>query len=221
MQSIFLVEDDENISEIIGYALKNSGYNVKRFESGEQLWDELEINAPDLFILDIMLLDESGVEILKRIKLNSLLNEIPIMMLTARGSDQDKIQCFDLGVDDYITKPFSVLELIARVKAVIKRSQIKSSKVLKHENIEIDVNSRVVKYSNNNVELTYKEFELLKYLFENQGIVITREQLIENIWGDEFYGSYRTVDMHIKSLRKKVDENKTLIKSVRGVGYKI
>ncbi len=221
MQSIFLVEDDENISEIIGYALKNSGYNVKRFESSNQLWDELKINAPDLFVLDIMLFDESGIEILKKIKLNSLLNEIPIMMLTARGSDQDKIQCFDLGVDDYITKPFSVLELIARVKAVIKRSQIKSSKVLKHDNVELDVNSRVVKYSNNNIELTYKEFELLKYLFENQGIVITREQLIENIWGDEFYGSNRTVDMHIKSLRKKVDENKTLIKSVRGVGYKI
>ncbi len=221
MQNIFLVEDDENISEIIGYALKNSGYNVKRFESSNQLWDELKINTPDLFVLDIMLFDESGIEILKRIKLNSLLNEIPIMMLTARGSNQDKIQCFDLGVDDYITKPFSVLELIARVKAVIKRSQIKSSKVLKHDNVELDVNSRVVKYSNNNIELTYKEFELLKYLFENQGIVITREQLIENIWGDEFYGSNRTVDMHIKSLRKKVDENKTLIKSVRGVGYKI
>ncbi len=220
MLKIFLVEDEENIREIVGYALTSSGFHFEAFENAKLLWERLEEEKPDLFILDIMLEAESGVDILKKLRSVQVTENTPVIMLTARGDEYDKLSCFELGIDDYITKPFSVLELVARVKAIFKRYN-KMKKVITYDELQINMDERVVLVQNKEVNLTYKEFEILKYLLDNLSNVVTREALLRSVWGYDFEGESRTIDMHIKTLRKKLGVYGDRIKTVRGVGFKI
>ena len=221
MATIYIVEDDVNIREIERYALKNSGYEVEEFESGESLFKRLERAVPSLLLLDIMLPDEDGLEILGKLRANKNTAAIPVIMVTAKTSELDKVKGLDLGADDYITKPFGVMELISRVKAMLRRSQKsqEKDKVLKLGNIVLDREKHSVAVGKEPVELTYKEYELLKLLMTNAGIVTTRELILDRVWGIDFEGESRTLDMHIKTLRQKLKEEGSLIKTVRNVGY--
>ena len=221
MATIYIVEDDVNIREIERYALKNSGYEVEEFESGESLFKRLERAVPSLLLLDIMLPDEDGLEILGKLRANKNTAAIPVIMVTAKTSELDKVKGLDLGADDYITKPFGVMELISRVKAMLRRSQKsqEKDKVLKLGNIVLDREKHSVTVGKEPVELTYKEYELLKLLMTNAGIVTTRELILDRVWGIDFEGESRTLDMHIKTLRQKLKEEGSLIKTVRNVGY--
>ncbi len=220
MLKIFIVEDDANIREIIRYSLiTKEEYKLFEFESNVEFWESLKVEMPNLIILDIMLPNETGLEILKKLKSHDVTKDIPVIILSARSSEFDKVSSFELGADDYITKPFSVLEFLARVKAVTKRYGSIKHDVIEFSNIKVDLNKRSVKVDDVCVELTLKEFEILKYLLENINIVITREQLVYKIWGYDFEGESRTVDVHINTLRKKLGLSKDLIKTIRGVGY--
>ncbi len=220
MQNIFLVEDDININELLSYALKSNDFNVVGFESSDGFWDRLEKELPDLIILDIMLPNQNGIEILKKIKDSEKTKQIPVIMLTARAEEIDKLTCFENGADDYLVKPFSVLELIARIKARLKNSVKKEEhSLLKFNEISIDVSKREVNVNNSNIELTFKEFELLTYLINNNNLVLTRNQILQSIWGYDFEGESRTVDMHIKTLRQKLLDSGKYIKTIRSVGY--
>lgn len=225
---IFCVEDDQNIRELITYALKGQGMEVIGFESGEEMFKNIEGRTPQLFLLDIMLPGMDGIEILSIISKDSELNKVPVIMLTAKGSEYDKIKGLDSGADDYISKPFSVLEMVARVKAVLRRSEKLSEddKDKKREtlflgDIELDLLSRECRVSSELVNLTFKEYELLKILMENKGIVLTRDKLLESVWGFEYEGETRTVDVHIASLRQKLKDSSKKLITVRNVGYKI
>ena len=224
MATIYIVEDDVNIREIERYALKNSGYEVEEFESGESLFKRLERAVPSLLLLDIMLPDEDGLEILGKLRANKNTAAIPIMMVTAKTSELDKVKGLDFGADDYITKPFGVMELIARVKALLRRTEEErrvtgKEKYIRIGDIFIDDVRRVVFVADEKCELTYKEYELLKLLVLNEGIVLTRDIIMEKVWGVEFESESRTVDMHIKTLRQKLGEAGNIIKTVRNVGY--
>ncbi|WP_437131191.1 response regulator transcription factor [Peptostreptococcus russellii] len=225
---IFCVEDDQNIRELITYALKGQGMEVIGFESGEEMFKNIEGRTPQLFLLDIMLPGMDGIEILSIISKDSELSKVPVIMLTAKGSEYDKIKGLDSGADDYISKPFSVLEMVARVKAVLRRSEKLSEddKDKKREtlflgDIELDLLSRECRVSSELVNLTFKEYELLKILMENKGIVLTRDKLLESVWGFEYEGETRTVDVHIASLRQKLKDSSKKLITVRNVGYKI
>ena len=221
---IYIVEDDSDIGEIESYALKNSGFEVSVFETGEQLENALKKNIPEMIILDIMLAGESGIDILSQIKNDYKLSEIPVIFVTARSSEIEKVKVLDAGADDYITKPFGVMEFTSRVKAVLRRfqnSEYNKKKLLKCENITIGESRREVHTGDTVCILTYKEFELLKYLVLNKGIVLSRDKIMENVWGFDFQGESRTVDMHIKTLRQKLGGDSNIIKTVRNVGYKI
>lgn len=219
MLKIFIVEDDANIREIIKYALiTKEEYELYEFESSLKFWDEVKNSTPNLIVLDIMLPGETGLEILKKLKSRDVTKDIPVIILSAKSSEFDKVTCLELGADDYITKPFSVLEFLARVKAVTKRYTTKQN-IIEYKNVKIDLNKHRVEVDKNFIELTLKEFEILKYLLENINIVITREQLIYKIWGYDFEGESRTVDVHINTLRKKLGFDKDVIKTIRGVGY--
>lgn len=230
MKKIYIVEDNESIRELVVYALQAQEYEVYDFESSEKFWDKIQNkeSKPDLIILDIMLPKEDGISILQKVRQNDELKEIPIIMMTAKSSETDRLKGFSNGADDYIVKPFSVLELVARVKVFLKRSGIDSNNkdeqnknILSYKDLIVDLNKRKVLVSGKNIELTFKEFELLVMFLKNNGIVLTREKLLNKIWGYDYEGETRTVDMHIKTLRKKLDENVEYIKTVRGVGYKI
>lgn len=226
---IFCVEDDKSIRELIIYALKGQGMEVKGFESGEEMFEELENTKPQLFLLDIMLPGMDGMEILSKISNDERYEDIPVIMLTAKGSEYDKINGLDSGADDYIAKPFSVLEMVARVRAILRRNEkmSKSSEskenrnLLKVGGIEIDTLSREVTVEGEAVNLTFKEYELLKILIENKGIVMSREKLLETVWGFEYEGETRTVDVHIASLRQKLKKCSKNLSTIRNVGYKI
>lgn len=221
---IYIVEDDSDMGEIESYALMNSGFEVSVFETGEQLENALKKNIPEMIILDIMLAGESGIDILSRVKNDYKLSEIPVIFVTARSSEIEKVKVLDAGADDYITKPFGVMEFTSRVKAVLRRfqnSEYNKKKLLKCENITIDESRREVHTGDKVCILTYKEFELLKYLVLNKGIVLSRDKIMENVWGFDFQGESRTVDMHIKTLRQKLGGDSNMIKTVRNVGYKI
>lgn len=225
---IFCVEDDQNIRELITYALKGQGMEVIGFESGEEMFKNIEGRTPQLFLLDIMLPGMDGIEILSIISKDSELSKVPVIMLTAKGSEYDKIKGLDSGADDYISKPFSVLEMVARVKAILRRSEKLSEddKDKKREtlflgDIELDLLSRECRVSSELVNLTFKEYELLKILMENKGIVLTRDKLLESVWGFEYEGETRTVDVHIASLRQKLKDSSKKLITVRNVGYKI
>ena len=222
MATIYIVEDDVNIREIERYALKNSGYEVEEFESGESLFKRLERAVPSLLLLDIMLPDEDGLEILAKLRANKNTAAIPVIMVTAKTSELDKVKGLDLGADDYITKPFGVMELISRVKALLRRTQSAAEETkICHGEIRMDNDKHAVFVGNEPCELTFKEYELLKYLMINAGIVLSRDKIMDQVWGFEYEGESRTVDMHIKTLRQKLGAAGSCIKTIRNVGYMI
>ena len=209
MPLIYIVEDDTNIREIESFALKNSGYNIADFESALEFNKALQNKIPDLILLDIMLPDEDGLMILKRLRSTPETKKIPIIMVTAKTTEIDKVKGLDSGADDYITKPFGIMELISRVKALLRRSGDYEEKVISVGDIIIDDSKHTV------------TVELLKLLMNNMGIVLKREVIMERIWGIDFEGESRTLDMHIKTLRKKLGNGGQFIKTVRNVGYVI
>lgn len=220
MACIYIVEDDADIREIELIALRNSGHSVTGFENGRAFFRRLEEKMPDLAILDIMLPDLDGYEIVKRLRMNPGTRRIPIIMVTAKTTEIDMIKGLDMGADDYIKKPFSVMELITRVKAVLRRTMEEAgNKFLKIGEIFLDDERHMVYVSDAPVELTFKEYELLKLLMANGGIVMTREMIMQRVWETEFEGESRTVDMHIKTLRQKLGSGGGHIKTVRNVGY--
>lgn len=220
MQTIYIVEDDDSIRELVTYALQNSGFKVTELVDGDDLLSLCQENQPDLLLLDIMLPHEDGISLLKQLKEHKGTMNMPIIMLTAKSTELDKVKGLDLGADDYITKPFSVMELISRVKAVLRRSEMqKPIAQLKVGNICLDKEKRIVLAGDAEVELTYKEFELLAYLMSYPQIVLSRAQILNALWGYEFEGESRTVDMHIKALRQKLQDCGSYIQTIRNVGY--
>lgn len=221
MALIYIVEDDKNIAEIESFALKNVGYEVENFSSAREFYRALEKRVPDLFLLDIMLPDEDGLSIIKRLKSDIKTSYPPIILVTAKASEIDKVKGLDQGADDYMTKPFGVMELISRVKALLRRSKVVGEMplVLSFETIRMEEEKHMVTVDGQVCELTYKEYELLKLLLINAGIVTSRDRILEKIWGTDFEGESRTLDMHIKTLRKKLGEAGSYIKTVRNVGY--
>lgn len=222
MALIYIVEDDQNIREIESFALKNSGYMIMDFECAKDFYHQLAEKVPDCILLDIMLPDEDGLEILKKIRSIPDTRKVPIMMITAKTAELDKVKGLDLGADDYITKPFGIMELISRVKALLRRSMnMEDEKFLSAGDIFLDGEKHMVYVKDEPIDLTFKEYELLKLLIQNQGIVMSRDVIMERIWGIDFEGESRTLDVHIKTLRQKLKNAGTLIKTVRNVGYMI
>lgn len=221
MALIYIVEDDESIREIETIALKNSNYIVSAFENAKEFYKKLDELVPDLILLDVMLPDESGYDIVRKLRKRPATQDIPIIMVTARTTEMDMIKGLDGGADDYIKKPFSIMELITRVKALLRRTAKDEPKLLKLDDLVIDHERHVVTVNNEPVDLTYKEYELLRLLMGSQGIVMTREVIMRSVWDTDFEGETRTVDMHIKTLRHKLGDYGSRIKTVRNVGYVI
>lgn len=223
-KKILVVDDEENIVELIKYNLKNNGYDIITAFDGEEAYIKAIKENPDLILLDIMLPMLDGIEVCKKLKKNKQTENIPIIMLTAKTEETDKVLGLEIGADDYITKPFNIRELIARVKAVLRRVNSKDNtekSIIKAGNIIIDTESYQVKADEIIIDLTLKEFELLKLLSQNRGKVLSRNYLLDEIWGYDFYGETRTVDVHIRHLRKKMNLSNDTIETIRGVGYKI
>lgn len=222
---IYCVEDDANIRDLVVYVLKSSQFEAEGFADAASFHAALSLRPPQLVLLDIMLPDEDGIGILKKLKGNSATRHIPVILLTAKTSEYDKVIGLDSGADDYLAKPFGIMELVSRVRAVLRRCQVEDNSghvngiVL--QNISIDTDSHTVLVDNQPVSLTLKEFELLYYLMKNKGIVLSRDKIMSAVWEFDFEGESRTVDMHIKTLRQKLGERGALIETVRGVGYKI
>ena len=221
MALIYIVEDDENIREIETIALKNSNYMVCGFEKAKDFYKKLDEIMPDLVLLDVMLPDESGYDIVNKLRKNPLTKQLPIIMVTAKTTEMDMIKGLDQGADDYFKKPFSVLELITRVKALLRRTSTDDGKLLELGEIVLDQKRHLVYVEEQPVELTFKEFELLRLLMSNPSVVLSREVIMRHVWGTEFEGESRTVDMHIKTLRQKLFSAGKRIKTVRNVGYVI
>lgn len=222
MALIYIVEDDVNIREIESFALKNSGYTIEDFACAKDFFARIRDKVPDLVLLDIMLPDEDGLEIVKKLRKKAETRMVPIIMVTAKTSEMDKVKGLDIGADDYLTKPFGVMELISRTKALLRRSlHMSEEKLLSIGDIFLDDEKRMVYVHDVPCELTYKEFELLKMLMQNAGIVIPREEIMVHIWGMDYEGESRTLDMHIKTLRQKLGESGSCIKTVRNVGYRL
>lgn len=219
---IYYVEDDDNIRELVVYTLKHSGFESKGFSSGKDFISICENEIPELILLDIMLPEIDGLTILKQIKSSTLLKNIPVIMVTAKTGELNTVIGLDSGADDYIQKPFSMLELVSRIKAVLRRTKNIEPKNFTKEfgKFFIDENKHLVQFENKDIDLTNKEFELLLYLVRNEDIVITRERLLEDVWGYSFSGDTRTIDVHVKSLRQKLMGAEEFIQTVRGVGYK-
>ena len=221
MALIYIVEDDESIREIETIALKNSNYIVSAFENAKEFYKKLDELVPDLILLDVMLPDESGYDIVRKLRKRPATQDIPIIMVTAKTTEMDMIKGLDGGADDYIKKPISIMELITRVKALLRRTAKEEPKLLKLDDLVIDHERHVVTVNNEPVDLTYKEYELLRLLMGSQGIVMTREVIMRSVWDTDFEGETRTVDMHIKTLRHKLGDYGSRIKTVRNVGYVI
>jgi len=225
MAKIFLVEDDDGIREIVLYALQSSGFDALGFESGEDFFAQLdkEPSPPGLVVLDIMLPGDDGLTILKKLRQSQLYNKMPIIMLTAKSSELDKVKGLDLGADDYLTKPFSVMELMSRVKAVLRRSVPSSPEAqdLAYQNVRLDLVRRTAMVDGEEVVLTFKEYELLHYFMTNKGVALSRDKLMDAVWGYDFEGESRTIDVHIRSLRIKLGEAGKIIKTLRNLGYKL
>lgn len=221
---IYYVEDDTSIRELVLYALKTAEFQVMGFENAASFYKRMKEQQPNLILLDIMLPDEDGVSILKKLKSRPDTENIPIIMMTAKSSEYDKVLGLDSGADDYITKPFGVMELISRVKAVIRRSDRSkgsAGEVLKIGELVLDEQKHEVYARGQAVSLTFKEFELLSYLMKNRGLVLSRDKILNTIWNYEYEGESRTVDVHIGSLRQKLGTCGDFIKTIRGIGYKI
>lgn len=219
---IYIVEDDKNIREIEMFALKNSGYAVEEFENAKSFFSRTVEKVPDLVLLDIMLPDMDGLEIVKKLRSRPDTVRVPIILVTAKTTELDKVKGLDIGADDYLTKPFGVMELISRVKALLRRSRaLQDGKQLVLGDITLDSERREVHVGGELCELTFKEFELLKLLMVNAGIVLHRDTIMSDVWGTDYEGESRTLDMHIKTLRQKLGEAGNMIKTVRNVGYKM
>jgi len=220
LSRIFVVEDDENIREIVIYALQSAGFEAFGYETGEELLSALDAGLPSLIILDIMLPEDDGLTILKRLRNTTKTKQLPVIMLTAKNSEYDKVKGLDMGADDYISKPFGVMELIARVNAVLRRGGVEESERIEISGLSLDYARRDIRADGESIKLTFKEFELLYCLMLNAGLVLSRDKIIEAVWGYDFAGESRTVDMHIKTLRQKLGQSGKLIKTIRNVGYK-
>lgn len=219
---IYCVEDERNIRELLVYTLGTTGFEAKGIRNGKELRKALKEEIPQLILLDIMLPGEDGYSILEKLKSNQETRDIPVIMVTAKEAEYDKVRALDSGADDYITKPFGMMEFIARVKAVLRRAAKQAGKKeYTYKGLTIHVDRHQVFDRERAVELTLKEFELLRYLMENQGIILSRDQILEKIWGYEYAGETRTVDVHIRTLRQKLGDSGFLIETVRGVGYRI
>lgn len=220
MNLIYVVEDDKSIQEIETFALSSSGYRTVGFDNAMQFYEAMKRELPSLILLDIMLPDEDGLTIVKNLRQDKSTQNIPVIMVTAKTGEIDKVKGLDSGADDYMTKPFGVMELISRVKAVLRRTKVEPKEtVTRIGNIVLDRNRHMVSVNDVSCELTYKEYELLKLLMSNAGIVVSRQEILDKVWGIDFVGESRTLDMHIKTLRQKLKEEGSLIKTVRNVGY--
>lgn len=220
-QIVYIVEDDTSIRELEMYALKNAAFEVLGFSDGRALMTAIESRVPDIILLDIMLPDEDGLDILNKIRNSALYCNIPVVMVTAKTSEIDAVKGLDMGADDYITKPFGVMELVSRVKAILRRLDRDKKTVLRYKSILLDENRHTVLVDGAEIELTYKEYEILKQLIRNKDIVLSRDRLMEIVWGYNFEQGNRTVDVHIQSLRKKLGSAGEYIKTIRNVGYKV
>ena len=219
---IYCVEDERNIRELLVYTLHSTGFEAKGLENGTQLFEELGNLIPDLILLDIMLPGDDGYTILEQLKSMPSVKDVPVIMVTAKEAEFDKVKGLEGGADDYITKPFGMMEFVARVKAVLRRSARQNEdKELHYDELYLNVGRHEVRYREEKVDLTRKEFELLQYLLENKGLVMTRNQILCHVWGYDFDGETRTVDVHVRTLRQKLGEAGNLIETVRGVGYRI
>ena len=219
---IYCVEDDDNIRELVIYTLETTGLKAKGFAEGTAFMEALAFDTPELILLDIMLLGEDGLELLKKLKNSAKTKDIPVIMVTAKGAEYDKVIGLDSGADDYVTKPFGMMELVSRIKAVLRRSgRVQEQDMLSVNGVSVDVKKHEVKVAGDIVTLTLKEFELLERLMRNQNIVLTRDQLLEDIWGYDFDGETRTVDVHVRTLRQKLGSAGDMIQTVRGVGYRL
>lgn len=221
---IFCVEDDSNIRELVVYTLESTGFQARGFEDGSSFLEALALETPELVLLDIMLPGEDGMELLSKLKASKKTREIPVIMVTAKGAEYDKVKGLDAGADDYVTKPFGMMELISRIKAVLRRSangSISGEDIVEIGEIRLDPKKHEVTVHGEVVNLTLKEYELLKRLMKNSNIVLTRDQLLEDIWGYDFDGETRTVDVHVRTLRQKLGDAGEQIETVRGVGYRM
>ena len=219
---IFCVEDDDSIRELMVYALTSSGFQAAGFADGPSFWQAMEKGRPELILLDIMLPGEDGISILRRLRAAAETENLPVIMATAKGAEYDKVRGLDSGADDYLVKPFGMLEMVSRVKAVLRRSLPREqAPLLRCGEIAVDRARHLVTVQNAAVSLTLKEFELLCLFMENPGLVFTRDQLLRSVWGAEFIGESRTVDVHIGTLRTKLGQAGKYIATVRGVGYKL
>lgn len=219
---IWCVEDDASIRDIEVYTLQSTGFEARGYEDGASFWHALQKEKPELVVLDIMLPEMDGIEILKKMKENSEFKDIPVIMATAKGEEYDKIQGLDLGADYYLSKPFGVMELVSCVKAVLRRCQPKrTDHLLKTGNLVVNLDEHTVTVNNERILLTLKEFDMLRLFLSHPGIVYTREQLFNEIWGMNYCGETRTVDMHIRTLRQKLGACGEMIETVRGVGYRL
>ncbi|MBS4929977.1 MAG: response regulator transcription factor [Clostridiales bacterium] len=220
---IYFVDDDDSIRELIIYTLNSQGIEAEGFAKPSEFWKAMEERIPALILLDIMLPEEDGISILKEIRSKSLWKKIPVIMLTAKGSEFDTVLGLDSGADDYVPKPFRMMELLSRIRAHLRRSDevVEENKVLKLGILSVDSQKHIVKVGEDEIVLTLKEFDLLHFLLENKGIVLTRAQILDRIWGYEFDGESRTVDVHIRTLRQKLKDAGKYIETVRGVGYKL
>ncbi|MBQ9166278.1 MAG: response regulator transcription factor [Oscillospiraceae bacterium] len=219
---IWCVEDDASIRDIELYTLSSTGFETRGFQDGLACWEELKKEQPDLILLDVMLPGMDGVELLTKMKQSPALCQIPVIMATAKGAEYDKIQSLDLGADDYLVKPFGMMEMVSRVKAVLRRCQPRETPhLLKVEGLVVDRDQRTVTVDGERTELTYKEFELLLLFLSHPGIAFTRDQLFSKVWNMDYTAETRTVDMHIRTLRQKLGDYGSLIKTIRNIGYRM
>ena len=219
---IYLLEDDTNIRSFVIYALRSSGFEAEGFELPSQFWAAVGKQKPSLAILDIMLPEEDGISVLKKLRADAATANLPVIMLTAKGTEYDKVMGLDAGADDYVTKPFGAMELVARVKALMRRAEpIKDSKEYTFGCLTLNPDKHIIKVNGEDVLLTFKEFQLLCYLAKNQGSVMTRDQILQEIWGYEFDGENRTVDVHVRTLRSKLGPAGDVVETIRGIGYRI
>lgn len=220
---IYLVEDDDSIRELVLYTLHTTGFEAEGFRNAADFWQALEKELPQLVLLDIMLPDEDGLHILKRLRAGAETADLPVMMLTAKSSEYDRVVGLDSGADDYMPKPFGMMELVSRVRALLRRAAKPAAedKLFTAGSLAVDVKRRTVTVDGESVILTYKEFELLCYLLENRGVVLSRDQILTKIWDYNYSGETRTVDVHIRTLRQKLGDAGALIETVRGVGYRL
>ena len=222
---IYCVEDEQNICELEVYTLQSVGLDAKGCSTGKELFEELENKLPQLILLDIMLPDEDGLNILRRLRSDERYSHIPVIMATAKGTEFDKVKGLDCGADDYIAKPFGMLEMVARIKAVLRRCEGRgvqqAVQTIKRDNLEVNLEEHKVLVDGEEVVLTLKEFELLKKFLLHSGVVFSRDKLLNDIWGYEFTGETRTVDVHIRTLRQKLGSAGDLVETIRGVGYRM